>query len=122
MLQPYSVCNVADNSGAKQVRVIQKIGSNSKKGARIGDIVVGSVIEAAANGQVKKKEVIKAVIVRTKSPIHRADGSSIKFDDNAVVIINPDKTPRATRVIGPVGRELRDFGYAKIISLAQEVM
>ena len=122
MLQSYSVCNVADNSGAKQIRVIQPLGSISRRGAGIGKIVVASVIEAATGGQVKKKEIVKAVIVRTKAPIHRRDGSSIKFDDNAVVIVNPDKTPRATRIIGPVARELRDLGFTKIISLAEEVI
>ena len=122
MLRSYSNCNVADNSGAKQVQLIQKLGSNTRKGATIGDIVVASVVEAATTGQVKKKEVVKVVIVRTKAPIHRADGSSIKFDDNAVVVINPDKLPRATRIIGPVGRELRELGFMKIVSLAQEVL
>lgn len=122
MLRSYSNCNVADNSGAKKVQLIQILGSNTHQGATVGDVVVASVVEAGTTGQVKKKEVVKVVIVRTKAPIHRTDGSSIRFDDNAVVIINPDKTPQATRIIGPVCRELRELGYMKIISLALEVL
>lgn len=122
MIQPYTLCEVADNTGAKKIRVIQALGHVSRKGASLGDIIVGSVKSAAPNGQVKKKEVVRAVIVRTKFPFRRQDGTTIRFDDNAVVIITNDKQIRGTRIIGPVAREIRDSGYMKIISLAKEVL
>lgn len=122
MIKDYSWCTVADNSGAKEIQVIHPLGKIRRQGAGLGDIVVASVKSAIPNGQVKKKEIVKAVIVRAKFPYRRADGSSIRFDDNAAVIINPDGQPRATRILGPVARELRDRGYSKIVSLAQEVV
>lgn len=122
MIKDYTWCTVADNSGAKQIQVIHPLGKIRRQGAGLGDIVVASVKTGTPGGQVKRKEVVKAVVVRTKFPYRRADGSSIRFDDNAVVIINPDGQPRATRVLGPVARELRDRGYSKIVSLASEVL
>ncbi|WP_033160835.1 50S ribosomal protein L14 [[Mycoplasma] collis] len=113
---------VADNSGAKEVGLIRNLGGSVKKTSNIGDIIVCSVKKALPNGIVKEGQVVKAVIVRTKYGIKRANGSHIKFDDNAVVIIKDDKTPRGTRVFGPVAREIRDKGYSKIVSLAPEVL
>ena len=113
---------VADNSGAKEVMVITVLDGASRDGAGVGDIVSVTVKSAAPDGAVKKKDVVKAVVVRTKKAVQRADGSCIRFDDNAVVLINPDKNPKGTRVFGPVSRELRDRGYAKIVSLAPEVL
>lgn len=122
MIQPYSRLRVADNSGAKELSVIQVIGGASKQAASLGDLVVASVKDALPSGTVKRKEVVRAVIVRTHKTFKRADGSAIRFDDNAAVIINKDNTPRGTRVFGPVARELRDRGFMKIISLAEEVL
>lgn len=122
MLQQESRMKVTDNSGAKEALIIRVLGGTRRRYARVGDIVVVTIKDAAPNGNVKKKSVQKAVIVRTRDQIHRKDGSTIAFDDNACVIINDDKTPKATRVFGPVPRELRDLGYAKIISLAPEVL
>jgi large subunit ribosomal protein L14 len=122
MIQQETRLKVADNSGAKEVLCIRVLGGTRRRTAGIGDVIVCSVKEAASNGNVKKKSVVKAVIVRTREQIRRKDGSTICFDDNAVVIINEDKTPKATRVFGPVPRELRDMGYSKIISLAPEVL
>lgn len=122
MIQPQSRLKVADNSGAKEVMVITVLGGASRDGASVGDMVSASVKSAAPNGTVKKKEVVHAVIVRTRKDVQRPDGSTIRFDDNAAVIINPDKNPRGTRVFGPVSRELRDRGFSKIISLAPEVL
>ncbi len=121
------VCNetrlkVADNTGAKELLVIRCLGGSRRKTANIGDVVVCSVKDAQPNGTVKKGDVVKAVIVRTKYGISRANGSYIKFDDNAAVIIKDDKTPRGTRIFGPVARELRDHDYMKIVSLAPEVL
>lgn len=113
---------VADNSGAKWVGVIKVVGQGIHDGAELGDIVIASVKSAVPRGNVKAKEVIRAVIVRQSKPYRRKDGSTIRFDDNAVVIINPDGTPRGTRIFGPVAREIRDRGYAKIVSLAPEVL
>jgi large subunit ribosomal protein L14 len=113
---------VTDNSGAKVVGIIKNLGGATVKFSSIGDVVVCSVKKAIPNSPLKKGTVVKAVIVRTKKEIQRADGSSIKFNDNAVVIIKEDKTPRGTRVFGPIARELRERGYSKIISLAQEVL
>ena len=122
MLQQESRMIVCDNSGAKSLLCIRVLGGTKRRYARVGDIIVATVKTANPTGNVKRKSVVKAVIVRTKDTIHRKDGSTIKFDDNAAVIINDDKTPKATRVFGPVPRELRDMGYAKIISLAPEVL
>ena len=122
MLQQGSRMKITDNSGAKEALIIRVLGGTRRRYARVGDIVVVTVKEAMPNGNVKKKTIQKAVVVRTRDQIHRKDGSTIMFDDNACVIINDDKTPKATRVFGPVPRELRDLGYAKIISLAPEVL
>ena len=122
MIQQESRLKVTDNSGARSALCIRVLGGTKRRYARVGDIIVVSIKEAAPNGNVKKKSVQKAVVVRTRDQIQRKDGSTIAFDDNAVVIINDDKTPKATRVFGPVPRELRDQGYAKIISLAPEVL
>ena len=122
MIQQETRLNVTDNSGAKEILCIRVLGGTRRRYARVGDIIVATVKEAAPNGTVKKKTVVKAVIVRTRNQIRRKDGSTIKFDDNAAVIIGDDKQPRGTRIFGPVPRELRDQGYAKIISLAPEVL
>lgn len=122
MLQLRSRVKVADNSGARNVGVIKVIHQGRQDGAQLGDIVIASVKSATPRGNVKAKEVVQAVIVRQTKPYRRADGSTIRFDDNAVVIINPDRTPRGTRIFGPVARELRDKGFLKIISLAEEVL
>lgn len=122
MVQQESRLIVCDNSGAKEILCIRVLGGTRRRYARVGDIIVATVKEAAPNGNVKKKSVIKAVVVRSTEKIRRKDGSTIKFDDNAAVIIGDDKNPRATRIFGPVPRELRDLGYAKIVSLAPEVL
>ena len=122
MIQQESRLVVCDNSGAKEILCIRVLGGTRKRYARVGDVIVATVKQAAPNGTVKKKSVVRAVVVRTKDRIRRKDGSTIKFDDNAAVIIGEDKAPRATRIFGPVPRELRDQGYAKIISLAPEVL
>ena len=122
MIQQETRLKVADNSGAKSVLCIRVLGGTRRRYARVGDIIVCSVKEASPTGNVKKKSVVKAVVVRTRDQIQRKDGSTIAFDDNAVVIIGDDKQPKATRVFGPVPRELRDLGYNKIISLAPEVL
>lgn len=113
---------VADNTGAREVLVIRNLGGSARKFSSIGDIVVCTVKEVSTGGTVKKGDVVKAVIVRTKYGARRTNGSYIKFDDNAVVIIKDDKTPKGTRIFGPVARELRDKGYLKIVSLAPEVL
>jgi large subunit ribosomal protein L14 len=122
MIQQESRLTVCDNSGAKEILCIRVLGGTRRRYAHVGDIIVATVKQANPAGQVKKKSVVKAVVVRTKKEIRRKDGSTIKFDDNAAVIINDEKQPRATRIFGPVPRELRDMGYAKIISLAPEVL
>jgi len=122
MIQQESRLVVTDNSGAKEILCIRVLGGTRRRYAKVGDIIVATVKAAAPNGNVKKKSVVKAVVVRTQKEITRKDGSTIKFDDNAAVIINDDKQPRATRIFGPVPRELRDQGYAKIVSLAPEVL
>jgi large subunit ribosomal protein L14 len=122
MIQQESRLTVTDNSGAKEILCIRVLGGTKRRYARVGDIIVATVKEANAAGNTKKKSVVKAVVVRTRQPIRRKDGSTIAFDDNAAVIINDDKSPKATRVFGPVPRELRDLGYTKIISLAPEVL
>lgn len=122
MIQQETRLKIADNSGAKEILCIRVLGGTGRRYAGVGDIIVATVKEANATGTVKRKSVVKAVVVRTKNQIKRKDGSTISFDENAAVIINDDKTPKATRVFGPVPRELRDLGYAKIISLAPEVL
>ena len=122
MVQQETRVNVADNSGAKQLLIIKILGGSIHKSATIGDIVVCSVKSATTGGQVKKGDVVKAVIVRTKTGARRADGSYIKFDENAAVIIKDDKSPRGTRIFGPVARELRDKDFMRIVSLAPEVL
>ncbi|WP_304016662.1 50S ribosomal protein L14 [Fenollaria timonensis] len=122
MIQAESRMRVADNSGAREVLVIKVLGGSKRKYAGVGDIVVCTVKNATPGGVVKKGEVVKAVIVRTTQPIRRQDGSYIRFDDNAAVIVKEDKNPVGTRIFGPVTRELRTGGYMKIISLAPEVL
>ena len=122
MVQNETRLKVADNTGAKELLIIRCLGGSNRKTANIGDIVVCSVKEAQAGGSVKKGQVVKAVIERTKYGISRENGSYIKFDDNAAVIIKEDKTPTGTRIFGPVARELRDKDFMKIISLAPEVL
>lgn len=122
MIQQETRLVVCDNSGAKEILCIRVLGGTRRRYARVGDIIVATVKEANAGGTVKRKSVVKAVVVRTAEKIRRKDGSTIKFDDNAAVIIGDDKLPKATRIFGPVPRELRDLGYAKIISLAPEVL
>lgn len=122
MIQNETRLVVADNSGAKEVLVIRNLGGSVRKTTNIGDVVVCAVKKASVGGAVKKSDVVKAVIVRTKKGLKRKDGSYIKFDDNAVVIIKEDMNPRGTRIFGPIAREVRDAGYAKIASLAPEVL
>ena len=122
MLQQQSLMGVADNTGAKELMCIRVLGGTGRRYANIGDVVVCAVKKAAPNGQVKKGEVVKAVVVRSVKGLKRADGSYIKFDENAAVIIKDDGTPRGTRIFGPVARELREKDYLKILSLAPEVL
>ena len=122
MIQQQSLMKVADNTGAKELMCIRVLGGTGRRYANIGDVVVCAVKKAAPGGVVKKGDVVKAVVVRTKHGAKRADGSYIKFDENAAVIIRDDKTPRGTRIFGPVARELRDRDYLKILSLAPEVL
>ena len=122
MLQQESRVKVADNTGAKELLTIRVLGGSGRRYARLGDVIVATVKDAIPGGNVKKGDVVKAVIVRTKKEIRRADGSYIKFDENAAVILKNDGDPRGTRIFGPVGRELRDKKFMKIISLAPEVL
>ena len=122
MIQQQSYLKVADNTGAKEIMCIRVLGGSGKRYANIGDVIVASVKDAIPDGTVKKKEVVKAVIVRTAKETRRADGSFIKFDDNAAVIIGNDNNPRGTRIFGPVARELREKQFMKIVSLAPEVL
>lgn len=122
MIQQQSVVSVADNTGAKEIMCIRVLGGHHRKWGNIGDIIVASVKQATPGGVVSKGDVVKAVIVRSKTGLKRNDGSFIKFDENAAVIIKDDKTPKGTRIFGPVARELRDKDYMKIISLAPEVL
>ena len=122
MIQQESRLTVCDNSGAKEILCIRVLGGTRRRYAGVGDIIVATVKQASPTGTVKKKTVVRAVVVRTTKEITRKDGSTIKFDDNAAVIIGDDKQPKATRIFGPVPRELRDMGYNKIISLAPEVL
>ncbi len=122
MIQMQTVLDVADNSGAKKVQCIKVIGGSHKRTANVGEEIVVSVKDAIPRGRVKKGQVCKAVIVRTKTGVHREDGTTIRFDSNAVVLVNAAKEPVGTRIFGPVPRELRGEGYLKIISLASEVL
>lgn len=122
MIQQETRLVVCDNSGAKEILCIRVLGGTRHRYAGVGDVIVATVKQASPSGTVKKKSVVKAVVVRTRNTIRRKDGSTIKFDDNAAVIIGDDKLPRGTRIFGPVPRELREQGYAKIISLAPEVL
>lgn len=122
MIQVQTILKSADNTGAKELMCIKVLGGSWRKFANIGDVIVCSVREATPGGVVKKGEVVKAVIVRTKKGVRRPDGSYIKFDENAAVLIKEDKNPRGTRIFGPIARELRDKDYMKILSLAPEVL
>ena len=122
MIQQESYLKVADNTGAKEIKTIRVLGGSTRKYGNIGDIVVASVRKVSPGGTVKKGEVVKAVIVRSARGVRRADGSHLRFDDNAAVIIKEDKNPRGTRIFGPVARELRDKDFMKILSLAPEVI
>jgi len=122
LIQQQSRLNVGDNTGAKEIMCIRVLGGSLRRYANIGDIIVASVKSATPGGQVKKGDVVKAVVVRSKKGLRRPDGSFIRFDENAAVIIKDDKTPRGTRIFGPVARELRDHDFMKIISLAPEVL
>ena len=122
MIQPQTRLKAADNSGAKELMCIRVLGGSFRKSGNIGDVIIASVKTATPGGAVKKGDVVKAVIVRSAKGVRRADGSYIKFDENAAVIIKEDKTPRGTRIFGPVARELREKEYTKILSLAPEVL
>ncbi len=122
MIQMRSILEVADNSGAKRIAMILPLGGNTGSRASLGDVITASVKEASPDGTVKKKQVVKAVIVRTRKEVRRKDGTYIRFDQNAAVLIKPDGEPIGTRVFGPVARELRERGFMKIVSLAPEVI
>ena len=122
MIQQETRCKVADNTGAKEVLCIRVLGGSGRRYAGVGDVIIGSVKDALPGGAVKKGDVVRAVVVRTAKEKRRQDGSYIKFDDNAVVLINDQRNPRGTRIFGPVARELRDKRYMKIVSLAPEVL
>ena len=122
MIQEETYLKVADNTGAKEIKTIRVLGGSKRRFGNIGDVVVASVRKAQPGGQVKKGEVVRAVIVRSCRGVRRADGSYVRFDDNAAVLIREDKNPRGTRIFGPVARELRDKDYMKILSLAPEVL
>ena len=122
MIQQETYLKVADNTGAKEIKTIRVLGGSKRKFGNIGDVIVASVRKAAPGGTVKKGDVVKAVIVRTTRGVRRADGSYVRFDDNAAVLIKDDKNPKGTRIFGPVARELRDKDYMKILSLAPEVL
>ena len=122
MIQQQTILNVGDNTGAKEIMCIRVLGGSYRKYANIGDIIVAAVKSAAPGGVVKKGDVVKAVVVRSKKGLRRPDGSYIRFDENAAVVIKDDKTPRGTRIFGPVARELREKDFMKIVSLAPEVL
>jgi len=122
MVQSFSRLKVADNSGAKEIMCIKCLGGSHKTEATVGEVIVASVKKADPDGKIKKGDVVYAVVVRTEYPVQREDGSSIRFDDNAAVIIDNQKQPKGTRIFGPVARELRENGYMKIVSLAPEVL
>lgn len=122
MIQERTLLKVADNSGAKIIRCFRVLGGTRKRYARVGDLIVASVQSAEPRKQVKKKEIVRAVVVRTRAPIRRKDGSYVRFDENAAVLIDTKKDPRATRIFGPIPRELKEKGYDKIVSLAKDVV
>ena len=122
MIQMQTMLNVADNSGARKVQCIKVLGGSKRRYAGLGDVIICSVKEAAPNGSVKKGDVVRCVVVRVKKEVRRKDGSYIRFDDNAAVIINNDKQPKGTRIFGPVARELREHDFMKIVSLAPETL
>ena len=122
MIQEETYLKVADNTGATEIKTIRILGGSKRRYANVGDVIVASVRKAAPGGQVKKGEVVKAVVVRSARGVRRADGSYVRFDDNAAVLIKDDKNPKGTRIFGPVARELRDKDYMKILSLAPEVL
>lgn len=122
MIQVQTVLNVADNTGAKKMMCIRVLGGSLRRYASLGDVIIASVKEATPGGVVKKGDVVKAVVVRTRKEVRRPDGSYIKFDENAAVVIKDDQSPKGTRIFGPVGRELRDRDFMKIVSLAPEVL
>lgn len=122
MIQQESRLKVADNTGAKEILCIRVLGGSTRRYGGVGDVIVATIKSAAPNGSVKKGDVVKAVIVRTAKEFHRPDGSHIKFDDNAAVILDQQKNPKGTRIFGPVARELREMGFMKIVSLAPEVL
>lgn len=122
MIQPETRLTVADNSGAREIACIKVLGGSKRRYARIGDTIVAAVKVASPTGNIKKKAVVKAVVVRQRKELSRKDGSSIRFDENAAVIVGDDGQPRATRIFGPVARELRDHGFVRIVSLAPEVL
>nr|ARW69373.1 ribosomal protein L14 [Polysiphonia sp.] len=122
MIQTQTYLNIADNSGARKIMCIRILGTNNPKYGKIGDIIVGVVKDASPNMSIKRSEIVRAVIVRTRKGLRRTDGMSIRFDDNAAVVINKDNNPKGTRVFGPIAKELRDKNFTKIISLAPEVV
>ncbi len=122
MIQDFTRLKVADNTGAREIMCIKVLGGSGRRYAGVGDVIVASVKEATPGGSVKKKEVVRAVVVRIAKEYQRPDGSHIRFDDNAAVILDQDKNPRGTRIFGPVGRELRDSGFMRIVSLSPEVL
>jgi large subunit ribosomal protein L14 len=122
MIQPFTRLTVADNTGAREIMCIKVLGGTGRRYAGVGDIIIASVKEANPGGAVKKKEVVRAVVVRTAKEYSRPDGSYIRFDDNAAVILDAEQNPKGTRIFGPVGRELRDRGFMKIVSLSPEVL
>jgi len=122
MIQVYTRLKVADNSGAREIMCIRAMGGSNRRYARVGDIIIASVKVATPNGAIKKGDVVRAVVVRTSQGYGRPDGSTIRFDDNAAVLVDADKNPRGTRIFGPVARELREHGFMKIVSLSPEVL
>jgi len=122
MIQTFTRLKVADNTGAREIMCIRVLGGSHRRYARVGDVIIASVKDAIPGGAVKRKEVVRAVVVRTSKEYGRADGSFIRFDDNAAVILDAEQNPRGTRIFGPVGRELRDLGFMKIVSLSPEVL
>lgn len=122
MLQEESIVRVADNSGAKRVRIFRIPGGSRKRYARLGDIAIASVQEAEPRKPVKKKDIVKVLVIRTKVPVRRKDGSCVRFDNNAVVLVNERKEPRATRIFGPIPREIKEKGFDKVFSLAEEIV
>ena len=122
MIQEYTRLRVADNTGAREIMCIKVLGGTRRRYASVGDVIIASVKEASPGGTVKKKDVVRAVVVRTSKDYGRPDGSFVRFDDNAAVILDQEKNPRGTRIFGPVGRELRDNGFMRIVSLSPEVL